>query len=229
MLQPANRSAPLGFGDGRHAAGPVGDDSGTPGKTRRTTNRLGRGMAVILLIGSVIARVHDRPRRDVVAILDATMCRPQVDRAIQREFRDGCALVPGDEVTDLLGSAPEAPKQLPVLGGGCIWKGADGTVLEIQLHPRDPEDLPDGDVRTVEGATIADLGVLPVSVAGDPDAEGRSIWVRTDEVTARVELSRTDAEADPLLAELGDALARRLPLAEAGPPPTATPTTLGVP
>ncbi|MCB1029366.1 MAG: hypothetical protein KDB24_16565 [Microthrixaceae bacterium] len=212
-------------------ANPVGDDSGTPGKTRRTTNcRLGRGMAVILLIGSVIAGFTIVLGVMSFAILGRDdVPDPQVDLRDQREFRDGFALVPGDEVTDLLGSAPEAPKQLPVLGGGCIWKGADGTVLEIQLHPRDPEDLPDGDVRTVEGATIADLGVLPVSVAGDPDAEGRSIWVRTDEVTARVELSRTDAEADPLLADLGDALARRLPLAEAGPPPTATPTTLGVP
>ena len=178
-------------------ANPVGDDSGTPGKTRRTTNcRLGRGMAVILLIGSVIAGFTIVLGVMSFAILGRDdVPDPQVDLRDQREFRDGCALVPGDEVTDLLGSAPEAPKQLPVLGGGCIWKGADGTVLEIQLHPRDPEDLPDGDVRTVEGATIADLGVLPVSVAGDPDAEGRSIWVRTDEVTARVELAQARASA----------------------------------
>ena len=103
----------------------------------------------------------------------------------------------------------------------------DGTVLEIQLHPRDPEALPEGDRREVDGATVVDLGVRPVSVAGDPNAVGHAMWVRTDEVTARVELSRSDDAAQPLRDDLADALARRLPLAETGPPPALTPTTLG--
>ena len=187
-------------------------------------------MAVILLIGSVIAgftivlgvmSVAGLGREDVPD--------PKVDLRDQSEFRDGCALVPGDEVTDLLGSKPGSPKQLPVLGGGCIWKSADGTVLEIQLHPRDPEALPEGAQRRVEGATVVDLGVGAVSVAGRADTDGRALWVRTDTVTARVELSRTDPGAEPLMTALADALARRLPLAQAGPPPTPTPTTLGGP
>lgn len=208
-----------------------GDGDAEPGKARRTTNRqLGRGMAVILLIGSVIAGFTVVLGVMSFAILGRDdVPDPQVDLRDQAEFRDGCALVPGDEVTDLLGSKPEPAKELPVLGGGCIWKGSGGTVLEIQLHPRDPEALPEGDQRTVDSATIVDLEVGPVSVAGDPEAEGRSLWVRTDEVTARVELSRTDAETEPLMEDLGDALARRLPLAEPGPPPTVTPTTLGGP
>ena len=74
---------------------------------------------------------------------------------------------------------------------------------------------------------MVDLGVRPVSVAGDPNAVGHAMWVRTDEVTARVELSRGDEAAQPLMADLADALARRLPLAETGPPPALTPTTLG--
>ena len=100
-------------------------------------------------------------------------------------------------------------------------------MLEIQLHPRDPEALPEGEQRSVDGATVVDLGVRPVSVAGDPNAVGHAMWVRTDDVTARVELSRSDDAAKPLMDDLAGALARRLPLAETGPPPALTPTTLG--
>ena len=190
--------------------------------------RLGRGLAVILLIGSVIAGFTIVLGVMSFAILGRDdVPDPKVDFRDQNEFRDGCALIPGDEVTDLLGSPPTAPKEFPALGGGCIWKGTDGTVLEIQLHPRDPEALPEGDRREVDGATVVDLGVRPVSVAGDPNAVGHAMWVRTDEVTARVELSRSDDAAQPLMDDLADALARRLPLAETGPPPALTPTTLG--
>lgn len=185
-------------------------------------------MAVILLIGGVIAGFTVVLGVMSFAILGRDdVPDPKVDFRDQNEFRDGCALIPGDEVTDLLGSPPTAPKEFPALGGGCIWKGADGTVLEIQLHPRDPEALPEGEQRSVDGATVVDLGVRPVSVAGDPNAVGHAMWVRTDDVTARVELSRSDDAAKPLMDDLADALARRLPLAETGPPPALTPTTLG--
>lgn len=191
---------------------------------------LGRPLAVILLVSGVLAGFTLVSGVMSFAIMGRQdVPDPQVDFRDQSEFRDGCALVPADEVTDLLGSKPGSPKEFPALGGGCIWKSAEGTVLEVQLHPRDPEDLPEGAQRTVEGATVVSLGEVPVSVAGDPDAMGRSVWVRTDEVTARVELSRTDGDAAELLDELADALARRLPLAETGPPPTLTPTTLGRP
>lgn len=143
-------------------------------------------MAVILLIGSVIAGFTIVLGVMSFAVLGREdVPDPKVDLRDQSEFRDGCALVPGDEVTDLLGSKPGSPKQLPVLGGGCIWKSADGTVLEIQLHPRDPEALPEGAQRRVEGATVVDLGVGAVSVAGRADTDGRALWVRTDTVTAR--------------------------------------------
>lgn len=211
-------------------ASPSDPDFSEPGPERRIAERrrLGRGMAVILLIGSVIAGFTVVLGVMAFAVLGRDdVPDPKVDFRDQNEFRDGCALIPGDEVTDLLGSPPMAPKEFPALGGGCIWKGTNGTVLEIQLHPRDPEKLPEGERREVEDATVVDLGVRPVSVPGDPDADGYSTWVRTDEVTARVELSRTDPEAEPLMDDLADALARRLPLAETGPPPALTPTTLG--
>ena len=184
-------------------------------------------MAVILLIGGVIAGFTVVLGVMSFAILGRDdVPDPKVDFRDQNEFRDGCALIPGDEVTDLLGSPPTAPKEFPALGGGCIWKGTDGTVLEIQLH-RDPEALPEGEQRSVDGATVVDLGVRPVSVAGDPNAVGHAMWVRTGDVTARVELSRSDDAAKPLMDDLAGALARRLPLAETGPPPALTPTTLG--
>ncbi|MFZ1438726.1 MAG: hypothetical protein WAX12_16980 [Candidatus Microthrix subdominans] len=212
------------------ADGPLDPDASQPGSERRVADRrrLGRGMVVILLIGGVIAGFTVVLGVMSFAILGRDdLPDPKVDFRDQNEFRDGCALIPGDEVTDLLGSPPTAPKEFPALGGGCIWKGTDGTVLEIQLHPRDPEALPDGEQRKVDGATVVDLGVRPVSVAGDPNAVGHSMWVRTDDVTARVELSREDDAAKPLIDDLADALARRLPLAETGPPPALTPTTLG--
>ena len=180
-------------------------------------------MAVILLIGGVIAGFTV-----VLGVMSfAILGRDDVKLLFLGATYPGCALIPGDEVTDLLGSPPTAPKEFPALGGGCIWKGTDGTVLEIQLHPRDPEALPEGEQRSVDGATVVDLGVRPVSVAGDPNAVGHAMWVRTDDVTARVELSRSDDAAKPLMDDLAGALARRLPLAETGPPPALTPTTLG--
>ena len=137
-------------------------------------------MAVILLIGGVIAGFTVVLGVMSFAILGRDdVPDPKVDFRDQNEFRDGCALIPGDEVTDLLGSPPTAPKEFPALGGGCIWKGTDGTVLEIQLHPRDPEALPEGEQRSVDGATVVDLGVRPVSVAGDPNAGGHCFWGRT--------------------------------------------------
>ena len=204
-------------------------DSSGQGAERRIAERrrLGRGMVVILLIGGVIAGFTVVLGVMSFAVLGRDdVPDPQVDFRDQNEFRDGCALIPGDEVTDLLGSPPTAPKEFPALGGGCIWKSADGTVLEVQLHPRDPEKLPEGERREVDEATVVNLGVRPVSVAGDPNAVGHSVWVRTDDVTARVELSRSDDEAKPLMDDLADALARRLPLAETGPPPVLTPTTI---
>lgn len=70
---------------------------------------------------------------------------------------DLCALVTDDELTALLGTAPEGePTESAIGGGSCLWMD-DATNLGLELGIA-PEGVPAGDVREVQGALFFPLG-----------------------------------------------------------------------